>query len=149
YDQVVHDIARQNLNVIFAIDRAGFVGPDGETHHGVFDIAYLRHVPNLVLLMPKDENELRRMMKTAVAYDAGPIAIRYPRTQGTGQELLELDELELLPIGCWETIREGDDLHILAVGPDMLALAAAAADQLAQLDIAVHIVNARSIKPLD
>ncbi len=149
YDQVVHDIARQNLNVIFAIDRAGFVGPDGETHHGVFDIAYMRHIPNLVLLMPKDENELRRMMKTAVAYQDGPIAIRYPRTQGTGQELLQLDDLDLLPIGSWETIRDGDDLHMLAVGPDMLAIASAAAEQLAQMDIAVHIVNARSIKPLD
>ena len=87
YDQVVHDICRQNLNVIFAIDRAGFVGPDGETHHGVYDIAFLRHIPNLVIMMPKDENELRQMLKTAVDYNDGPIAVRYPRIAGLGVEM--------------------------------------------------------------
>ncbi len=96
YDQVVHDICRQNLNVIFAIDRAGFVGADGETHHGVYDIPFLRHVPNLVLMMPKDENELRNMMKTAVDYNDGPIAVRYPRVNGRG---VELDpEMTAIPI---------------------------------------------------
>src|SRR5690606_4434695 len=84
YDQVVHDICRQNLNVIFAIDRAGFVGPDGETHHGVYDIAYLRHIPNMAFVRPKDENELRHMLCTAVQYNGGPIAVRYPRSQGLG-----------------------------------------------------------------
>ncbi len=84
YDQVVHDICRANLNVVFAIDRAGFVGPDGETHQGVYDIAYLRSIPNMVLMMPKDENELRHMMKTAIDYDDGPIAVRYPRVNGLG-----------------------------------------------------------------
>lgn len=78
YDQVVHDICRQSANVIFAIDRAGFVGPDGETHQGVYDIAFMRHIPNIVLMMPKDENELRHMLKTALEYDEGPIAVRYP-----------------------------------------------------------------------
>jgi 1-deoxy-D-xylulose-5-phosphate synthase len=149
YDQVVHDICRQNLNVIFAIDRAGFVGPDGETHHGVYDISYLRHIPNLVLMMPKDENELRQMMKTSVAYEDGPIAIRYPRMAGTGVLQLEMSELAVLPIGVWETVQDGTDLHILAVGPAMLKLAMEAAQRLKDSHISVHVVNARFVKPLD
>ncbi len=146
YDQVVHDICRQNLNVIFAIDRAGFVGPDGETHHGVYDISFLRHVPNLVVMMPKDENELRRMMRTAADYEQGPIAIRYPRIAGLG---IELDaEPEPLPIGKWETVREGDSGVILAIGP-MLQVAEEAAELLKREGLNVQIVNARFIKPLD
>ncbi|MFB9325324.1 1-deoxy-D-xylulose-5-phosphate synthase [Paenibacillus aurantiacus] len=146
YDQVVHDICRQNLNVIFAIDRAGFVGPDGETHHGVYDIAYLRHVPNMVLMMPKDENELRRMMKTAVDYNDGPIAIRYPRVNGVGVEIEK--EMIPIPIGTWETVREGDSSVIVAIGP-MVQVAEEAADQLKREGQNVRIVNARFIKPLD
>ncbi|MFC4103821.1 1-deoxy-D-xylulose-5-phosphate synthase [Paenibacillus xanthanilyticus] len=146
YDQVVHDICRQNLNVIFAIDRAGFVGPDGETHHGVYDIAYLRHVPNMVLMMPKDENELRRMMKTAVDYNDGPIAIRYPRVNGVGVEIEK--EMVPIPIGSWETVREGDSSVILAIGP-MVAVAEEAAEQLKREGQSVRIVNARFVKPLD
>ncbi|TYP77859.1 1-deoxy-D-xylulose-5-phosphate synthase [Paenibacillus methanolicus] len=146
YDQVVHDICRQNLNVIFAIDRAGFVGPDGETHHGVYDIAYLRHVPNMVLMMPKDENELRRMMKTAVDYNDGPIAIRYPRVNGVGVEIEK--EMHPIPIGSWETVREGDSSVILAIGP-MVAVAEEAAEQLKREGQNVRIVNARFVKPLD
>lgn len=146
YDQVVHDICRQKLNVIFAIDRAGFVGPDGETHHGVYDIAYLRHVPNLVLMMPKDENELRRMLVTAVAYDDGPIAVRYPRINGLG---VELDpNPQPLEIGKWETVREGDSGVILAIGP-MIQVAEEAAELLKREGINVQVVNARFIKPLD
>ncbi|MFX3633589.1 MAG: 1-deoxy-D-xylulose-5-phosphate synthase [Candidatus Pristimantibacillus sp.] len=146
YDQVVHDICRQNTNVIFAIDRAGFVGPDGETHQGVYDIAFLRHVPNLVIMMPKDENELRHMMKTAVDYNNGPIAIRYPRINGLG---VAMDtELHTIPIGTWETVLDGDNAVILAIGP-MLQVAHEAAELVKRDGINVRIINARFIKPLD
>lgn len=146
YDQVVHDICRANLNVIFAIDRAGFVGPDGETHQGVYDIAYLRSIPNMVLMMPKDENELRHMMKTAVEYDDGPIAVRYPRVNGLG---VSMDEpVSPIPIGTWEVLRQGQDAAILAIGP-MIPLALEAADLLAKEGIQVRVVNARFIKPMD
>ncbi|ALS28395.1 1-deoxy-D-xylulose-5-phosphate synthase [Paenibacillus cisolokensis] len=146
YDQVVHDICRQNLNVIFAIDRAGFVGPDGETHQGVYDIAFLRHIPNMVLMMPKDENELRNMMKTAVEYNDGPIAIRYPRINAVGVPVEP--EMRTIPIGTWETVREGDSAVIVAIGP-MIAVAEEAADLLKREGLNVRIVNARFIKPLD
>ncbi len=146
YDQVVHDICRQNLNVVFAIDRAGFVGADGETHQGVYDIAFLRHVPNLVIMMPKDENELRRMMKTAIDYNDGPIAIRYPRSSGLGVELDS--ELTPLPIGKWETLREGDSTAVLAIGP-MIRIAEQAAELMKREGINLQVVNARCIKPLD
>ncbi|MGF9712008.1 1-deoxy-D-xylulose-5-phosphate synthase [Paenibacillus naphthalenovorans] len=146
YDQVVHDICRANLNVVFAIDRAGFVGPDGETHQGVYDIAYLRSIPNMVLMMPKDENELRHMMKTAIDYDDGPIAVRYPRVNGLG---VSTDEpVSPIPIGTWEVLRQGKDAAILAVGP-MIPLALEAAEQLAKEGIQVRVVNARFIKPMD
>ncbi|MBP1155143.1 1-deoxy-D-xylulose-5-phosphate synthase [Paenibacillus sp. PvR052] len=146
YDQVVHDICRANLNVIFAIDRAGFVGPDGETHQGVYDIAYLRSIPNMTLMMPKDENELRHMMKTAVDFNDGPVAVRYPRVNGLG---VSMDEpLRTIPIGSWEVLRQGEDAAILAVGP-MIPLAFEAAEQLAKEGIQVRVVNARFIKPMD
>lgn len=146
YDQVVHDICRQNLNVVFAIDRAGFVGPDGETHHGVFDIAYLRHVPNIVIMMPKDENELRHMMKTAIDYNDGPIAVRYPRVPGTG---VSCDSVPTaIPIGSWETVREGDSAAIVAIGP-MVQVAEEAAELLKREGLNVRVVNARFVKPLD
>ncbi|CAM3964720.1 1-deoxy-D-xylulose-5-phosphate synthase [Paenibacillus alkaliterrae] len=146
YDQVVHDICRQNLNVIFAIDRAGFVGPDGETHHGVYDISFLRHIPNLVIMMPKDENELRQMLKTAIDYNDGPIAVRYPRIAGLG---VEMDpNPQALPIGTWETVREGESGVILAIGP-MIQVAEEAAELLKREGLNVQIVNARFIKPLD
>ncbi|SFK93660.1 1-deoxy-D-xylulose-5-phosphate synthase [Paenibacillus sp. 1_12] len=146
YDQVVHDICRANLNVIFAIDRAGFVGDDGETHHGVYDIAYLRSIPNMVLMMPKDENELRHMLKTAVDYDEGPIAVRYPRANGLG---VPMDEpLKAIPIGTWEVLRPGDSAVVLAVGP-MIAIALEAAEQLNKDGLQLRVVNARFIKPMD
>lgn len=146
YDQIVHDICRPNLNVIFAIDRAGFVGADGETHHGVFDIAFMRHLPNMVMMMPKDENELQHMMKTAQLYDDGPIAIRYPRIAGLGVEMD--DELHPIPIGSWEVLREGSHATVLAVGP-MIGIAEEAANMLMKEGIHLRIVNARFIKPLD
>ncbi|MGA9227876.1 MAG: 1-deoxy-D-xylulose-5-phosphate synthase, partial [Mesobacillus sp.] len=114
YDQVVHDICRQNLNVFIGIDRAGLVGADGETHQGVFDIAFLRHLPNMVLMMPKDENEGQHMVYTAMKYDDGPIAMRYPRGNGLGVPMD--DELKVIPIGTWEVLREGEDAAILTFG---------------------------------
>jgi len=146
YDQVVHDICRQNLNVVFAIDRAGFVGPDGETHHGVFDIAFLRHVPNIKIMMPKDENELRHMLHTALQYEDGPIAVRYPRIQGTGAPWN--DEPKTVPIGTWELLCEGTDAAVLAVGP-MVQLAMEAAERLEAEGVSLRVINARFIKPLD
>lgn len=146
YDQVVHDICRQNLNVFMAIDRAGFVGADGETHQGVYDIAYLRHIPNMVLMMPKDENELRHMMATGVAYNDGPIAVRYPRMNGLG--VVYDPQVQPIPIGTWEVLREGNDATVLAIGP-MIPIALEAAEQLASIGISIEVVNARFIKPLD
>lgn len=146
YDQVVHDICRQQANVIFAIDRAGFVGPDGETHQGVYDIPFLRHIPNMVIMMPKDENELRHMMKTAVDYDAGPIAVRYPRNAVVG---VPMDtELSPIPIGTWETVRNGDSAAVLAIGP-MVQVAEEAAELLRKEGIRIRVINARFVKPLD
>ncbi|WP_379128832.1 1-deoxy-D-xylulose-5-phosphate synthase [Paenibacillus sp. sgz500958] len=146
YDQIVHDICRHNANVMFAIDRAGFVGADGETHQGVYDIAFMRHIPNIVLMMPKDENELRHMMKTALDYNDGPIAYRYPRINGTGVALDQ--ELRSLPIGSWEQLRAGDEYAIVACG-SMVQLAEEAAEVLKREGIQVGVVNARFLKPMD
>lgn len=146
YDQVVHDICRQKLNVVFAIDRAGFVGDDGETHQGVYDIAYLRHIPHMVIMMPKDENELRHMIKTAIDYDDGPIAVRYPRGSGIGVPIDE--EMKSIPIGSWEVVEEGKEFAILAVGP-MVQLAQQVSAQLKKKGLFVEVINARFIKPLD
>jgi len=146
YDQVVHDICRQNLNVFIGIDRAGLVGADGETHQGVLDIAFLRHIPNLVLMMPKDENEGQHMVYTALQYDDGPIAMRFPRGNGIG---VPLDtELRKIPIGTWDVIKEGNEAIILTFGTTIpLAMNAAAA--LEKQGLSVRVVNARFIKPLD
>lgn len=146
YDQIVHDICRHNANVMFAIDRAGFVGADGETHHGVYDIAFMRHIPNIVLMMPKDENELRHMMKTALEYNDGPIAYRYPRINVPGVPLDEV--LTPIPIGSWEKVREGEGFAIIAVGP-MVQVAEEAAEILKREGVSASVVNARFIKPLD
>lgn len=146
YDQVVHDICRQNLNVIFAIDRAGLVGADGETHQGVYDIAFLRHIPNIVLMMPKDERELRNMLKTAADYDQGPIAVRYPRVQGVGAPIDE--PMKPIEIGTWETVKEGDYAAIIAMGP-MVQVAEEAAELLRREGLNARVVNARFVKPLD
>lgn len=146
YDQLVHDVCRQNLNVCFTIDRAGFVGADGETHHGVFDIAYLRSLPNMVIAMGKDENELQHMVYTAECYEDGPIAVRFPRGNGFG---VKMDEtLEEIPIGKWEIIREGSDAAILSFGP-MLKVSIEAAERLAKEGISIKVINARFMKPLD
>lgn len=146
YDQLVHDVCRQNLNVCFTIDRSGFVGADGDTHHGVFDIAFLRSLPNMVIGMGKDENELQHMVYTAERYNDGPIAVRFPRGNGFGVEMEET--LREIPIGTWETIREGSNAAILSFGP-ILKVAEKAADTFAKEGFSVKVINARFMKPLD
>jgi 1-deoxy-D-xylulose-5-phosphate synthase len=145
YDQVMHDLCLQNLPVTLALDRAGLVGEDGPTHHGVFDLAYLRHLPNMVIMAPKDENELQHMIKTAVEY-AGPAAVRYPRGTGIGVPMDQ--ELKALEVGKAEVLRDGSDLVILAVG-NMVHPSLEAADRLKAEGISAAVVNARFVKPLD
>ncbi|WP_340085090.1 1-deoxy-D-xylulose-5-phosphate synthase [Siminovitchia sp. FSL H7-0308] len=146
YDQVLHDISRQNLNVFIGIDRAGLVGADGETHQGVFDIAFLRHLPNMVIMMPKDENEGQHMVNTAIQYDDGPIALRFPRGNGYGVSMDS--ELKQIPIGSWEVLKQGTDAAILTFGTT-IPMALDAANRLEKQGISVQVVNARFIKPLD
>ncbi len=145
YDQVVHDLCLQNLPVTLALDRAGLVGEDGPTHHGVFDIAYLRHIPNIIVMAPKDENELQHMIKTAVEYE-GPTAIRYPRGIGLGVPMDQ--ELKTLSIGKAELIRDGRDVAIIAIGT-MVTPSVEAAERLSEEGISVAVINARFVKPLD
>ncbi|MCL6633628.1 MAG: 1-deoxy-D-xylulose-5-phosphate synthase [Alicyclobacillus herbarius] len=145
YDQFIHDVCIQKLPVVFAIDRAGLVGPDGETHQGAFDISYLRTVPNVTVMMPKDENELRHMLRTALTIQ-GPVAVRYPRADGTG---VPLDpELQVLPVGKAEVLKHGTDLAIFALGP-MVQLAQKAAERLSVQGVSAAVVNLRFVKPLD
>ncbi len=145
YDQVLHDVCLQNLPVTFALDRAGLVGADGPTHHGVFDLSFLRHIPNLNFAVPRNEVELQRLMKTA-SLTAGPFAYRYPRGNGVGLPLL--DNIDPVPIGRGELLREGSDGLVIAVGI-MVDEALAAADQLVKQGINIAVVDARFIKPLD
>jgi len=145
YDQIIHDVCLQNLHVIFCLDRGGFVGDDGATHHGIFDLSYLRAVPNLVVMAPKDENELQHMLKTAVEC-SGPVAVRYPRGSGAG---VPLDPTPVaLPIGRGEILCEGDDLAVIAIGATVCPAREAAA-ALRREGIAMRVVNARFVKPLD
>ncbi len=145
YDQIIHDVCLQNLPVVFALDRAGIVGDDGPTHHGVFDIAYLRHIPNMTVMAPRDEGELRDMLATALALNA-PASLRYPRGEGRGVDITR--EPEALEVGKAEVMREGADVAVIAVGP-MVYRALDAAEMLASENIDVAVVNARFIKPLD
>lgn len=146
YDQVVHDICRQNLNVFIGIDRSGLVGADGETHQGVFDIAFLRHLPNMVIMMAKDENEGQHLVNTALKYNEGPIALRYARGNGIG---VPMDEtLKEIPIGTWEVLKEGSDAVILTFGTT-IEMAMDASSKLAEAGVSVRVVNARFIKPMD
>jgi len=146
YDQIIHDVAIQNLPVRFVLDRGGIVGEDGPTHHGAFDLSYLRLVPNFVIMSPKDENELRHMLKTLVDYDHGPIALRFPRGEGAG---VALDaQLAPIPIGTAEVIAEGSDVVFVAIGA-MVRPAIAAAEALHAHGIEAGVVNARFVKPLD
>ncbi len=144
-DQIIHDVCIPNLPVTLAIDRAGVVGDDGPTHHGVFDLSYLRFIPNMVVMAPKDEEELQHMLYTAVSYD-GPAAVRYPRGAGPGAELAK--ELQLLPIGKGELLRKGDDILLLPVG-NRVYPALAAAEYLQEQGISAAVINPRFIKPLD
>jgi 1-deoxy-D-xylulose-5-phosphate synthase len=145
YDQVVHDVATQNLPVTLCIDRGGLVAEDGTTHHGAFDYAYLRHVPNMVVMAPKDENELRHMLKTALQHE-GPASVRYPRGVSLG---VEMDSaMEVLPIGKGEVLREGTDVAIVAIGVPVWQ-AVKAAERLSQDGVSTGVVNARFVKPLD
>ena len=146
YDQVVHDVAIQNLPVRFAMDRAGLVGADGATHAGSFDLAYLCCLPNFVVMAPSDEAELVHMVATAAAYDQGPTALRYPRGEGTGSALPERGMV--LPIGKGRIVREGREVAILSLGT-RLAEALAAADQLRTNGISCTVADARFAKPLD
>ncbi|MUV07316.1 1-deoxy-D-xylulose-5-phosphate synthase [Planococcaceae bacterium Storch 2/2-2] len=147
YDQVLHDITRQKLNVFIGIDRAGLVGADGETHHGVFDIAFLRHLPNLVIMHPKDENEGQHMVKTALDYDDGPIALRYPRGNGSGVPMDE--ELHTIPIGTWDVLEKGTDVTILTFGTMIPVALEASRLAFEARGLSVEVVNARFIKPMD
>jgi 1-deoxy-D-xylulose-5-phosphate synthase len=146
YDQVLHDVCIQNLPVIFALDRGGLVGADGPTHHGVFDLAYLRSIPNMVVMAPKDENELQSMVKTALVYEGGPIAFRYPRGTGVGVKMST--EIQPLPIGKSEIVREGEDVLVIAIG-NRVYPALEAAQTLADSGISATVLNARFVKPLD
>jgi 1-deoxy-D-xylulose-5-phosphate synthase len=145
YDQIVHDVATQNLPVTFCIDRGGLVAEDGTTHHGAFDYAFLRHVPNMVVMAPKDENELQHLIKTAVSYD-GPASVRYPRGVSLG---VSMDpKPAALPIGKAELMRDGSDVAIVSIGVTTWQ-AYRAAERLEQEGISTAVVNARFVKPLD
>ncbi|WP_033828456.1 1-deoxy-D-xylulose-5-phosphate synthase [Bacillus andreraoultii] len=146
YDQIVHDICRQNLNVFIGIDRAGLVGADGDTHQGVFDIAFLRNLPNMVLMMPRDENEAKHMVYTAFNYENGPIGMRFPRGNGLGVTIDQ--DFKEIPIGSWEILKEGTDYAIITFGTT-IPMALEAAKTLEKYGYQVMVVNARFIKPLD
>ncbi len=147
YDQIIHDVCIQNLPVFFCMDRAGIVGADGPTHQGMYDIAYLRCLPNMVVMAPKDEAELQRMLVTGVNYTQGPIAMRYPRGNGIGVPLME-EGWEPLPIGKGEILRNGDDVLLLSYGT-MVNTAMQAAEILNEYGIEATVINARFVKPLD
>jgi 1-deoxy-D-xylulose-5-phosphate synthase len=145
YDQIHQDVCLQNLPVIFALDRGGIVGEDGPTHHGLFDFSYLRHIPNLIVMAPKDEDEFQHMIKTAIECP-GPVAIRYPRGKGVGVKME--DSPRSIIVGKGELVREGNDLVILAIG-SMVYPALYAAARLEEEGIRAAVINNRFLKPLD
>ena len=144
-DQIIHDVCLPNLPVTLAIDRGGLVGDDGPTHHGVFDLSFLRFIPNLVIMAPKDENELRHMLHTAI-FPPGPAAVRYPRGNGEGVALDTI--LQRIPLGTGELLREGEDLLLLPVG-NRVSAAMEAATGLEKLGIEAAVINPRFVRPLD
>jgi 1-deoxy-D-xylulose-5-phosphate synthase len=146
FDQIIHDVALQRLGVRFILDRAGLVGEDGPTHHGAFDLSYLRIVPGMVIMAPRDGEELRRMMLSAIEYEAGPIAIRFPR--GTAAAASPSLQRTAVPIGKGELLRRGDGPALVAVG-SMVTTALAAAEILSHAGIPVSVIDAKFIKPLD
>jgi len=146
YDNIIHDVALQNLPVVMCLDRAGLVGEDGPTHHGVFDLSFMRQIPGIVVMAPKDENELRDMVRFAAEYEDGPVSIRYPRGSGTAKKInTTFGKIEL---GRAETLREGTDATILAIG-EMVSVSLAAAELLADRGIDAAVVNMRFVRPLD
>lgn len=147
YDQVIHDVCIQNLPVFFCLDRAGIVGADGPTHQGMYDIAYMRCIPNMVVMAPKDEADMQRMIVTGVNHTDSPIAMRYPRGSGYGVPLME-EGWEPLPIGKGEILRTGDDVLMVGYGT-MVYPAMQAAEILSEHGIEATVVNARFVKPLD
>ncbi len=147
YDQIIHDVCIQNLPVFFCLDRAGIVGSDGPTHQGMYDIAYLRCIPNIAIMAPKDEAELQRMVVTGINHTSGPIAMRYPRGNGYGVPLME-EGWEPLEIGKGEILRTGDDVLIVGYGT-MVYPAMQAAEILSEHGIEATVINARFVKPLD
>jgi 1-deoxy-D-xylulose-5-phosphate synthase len=146
FDHIIHDVALQNLPVIFALDRGGVVGRDGPTHHGAFDLSYMRLIPNMVVMAPKDEAELRDMLLTAVEYDKGPISLRFPRGTGVGRDLSQ--PCHALPIGKAELLREGEQVMLLALGHPVQA-ALEAAQLLKDEGVHIGVANMRFAKPLD
>ncbi len=144
YDQIVHDVCLQDLPVVFAMDRGGLVGEDGPTHHGVFDLSYLRHIPNMVLMAPGDEDALRKSLVTALACD-GPSALRYPRGSGVG---IQMSDPQPWDLGKGELLREGTDIGIIAIG-SVVHPALEAAESLSEEGVEAAVVDARFIKPLD
>ncbi|TWJ19653.1 1-deoxy-D-xylulose-5-phosphate synthase [Geobacter argillaceus] len=145
YDQVFHDVCLQNLPVVFALDRAGVVGSDGPTHHGLFDLSYLRHLPNLVVMAPKDENEFQHMLASAIDFSC-PVAVRYPRGNGVGVPMDQV--LKPLVLGKGELVRDGEAAAIIAYGSTVYP-SLAAAEELAAEGRSIAVVNARFVKPLD
>lgn len=144
-DQLIHDVCLPNLPVTFALDRGGVVGDDGPTHHGVFDLSFLRFIPNLTVMAPMDENELQHMLYSAILHP-GPVAVRYPRGNGTGVPMAE--ELVRLPFGKGELLREGEDILLLPVG-NRVAAAMEAAEGLTKLGVEAAVINPRFVNPLD
>lgn len=146
FDQIIHDISLQKLHVVLVMDRAGLVGADGPTHHGSFDISFLRLIPNIVVMAPKDEAELRNMLYTAIRYKGGPVSIRYPRGSILGVPVSE--NFEEIPIGKGEVISSGSDVAVLAIGT-MTHFAVKAAEKLSAENISCEIINMRFAKPID
>jgi 1-deoxy-D-xylulose-5-phosphate synthase len=146
FDQIIIDVAMQNLPVRFCLDRGGLVGEDGETHHGAFDLSYLRCIPNMVVMSPKDENELRHMINTMASYDSSPIAVRYPRGKGLGVEMDS--KLKKLEIGEGEILKKGKDISLIALG-NQVPEAMKAAEALEKEGVKAEVINARFVKPLD
>lgn len=146
YDQIIHDCALQKLHVVFALDRAGLVGDDGPTHHGILDFSYLRSIPNMVVMAPKDEQELRNMLYSAIHfYKDGPVAIRYPRGKALG---VPIEPMKKIVLGQSEVLRQGKDIAIIAIGK-MVSIAMSTAKLLEQNRVDAELINARFVKPLD
>jgi 1-deoxy-D-xylulose-5-phosphate synthase len=147
YDNIIHDCAIQSLPVIFAMDRAGLVGEDGETHMGLYDIAYMLSVPNVTVTAPKDGREMLALLRTGLAHTEGPFSLRYPRDVVPGT-VPDVSEIAATPYATWEVLRQGSEIAILAVGT-MVGSSLAAADRLAAEGLDITVVNCRFLKPHD